>query len=96
MEMAVAPISAAPMPAARPAIGYAEHALDAADRATDASADRAADRTANRTSRTAAFTRTLVRTPLHASEDALRVRQMRNGNEGQSGCRGRGHELKPD
>jgi len=94
--MAVAPIAAAPMAAARSAIGNAEHTLDAANRATDAGADRAADRTADRTSRTAAFPRTLVRTTLHASKDALRVRQMRNGNEGQSGCRGRRRELKPD
>ncbi|OJU27824.1 MAG: hypothetical protein BGN91_07430 [Nitrobacter sp. 62-13] len=94
--MAVAPIAAAPMPTTRPAIRYAKHALDTANRATDAGADRTTDRTANRTSRTIAFTRTLVRTTLHASKDALRVRQMWNGKKGQSGCCGCRRELKAD
>ena len=48
-----------------------------------------------------AFIRIVAIENIHRGEfirriDALRVRQMRNGNEGQSGCRGRGHELKPD
>jgi hypothetical protein len=77
------------MPAARPAVGDAEHALDAANRATDAGADRAADWP----SRPAAFARTLIRATLHAAEHALRMRRMRNGNEGQRDCRRRGGQL---
>lgn len=92
--MPMLPVTAASMVVVM--IRDAEHALDAADRTTDAGADCAADRTADRTSRTIAFTRTLVRAALHASKHALCVRQMRNGNEGQRGGRGRRSELNPD
>jgi hypothetical protein len=94
--MAMLPIAAASMPAARPAIRNAEHALDAADRATNAGAKRAADRATDRTGCTIAFARSLVRTPLHASDDALRVHRMRNGYEGQRGCHSRYRDLQPD
>lgn len=82
------------MAAARTAIRYAEHALDAAHSTTDACADRAANCATNRTSRTVTLARTFIRAPLHASEDALRVCQMRNGEEGQR--RRRYCELQPD
>jgi hypothetical protein len=77
--MAVPPIAAASMPAARSAIRNAEHSLDATNRATDACADRAANHAADRTSRTITLARTFICAPLHASDDALSVQQMRNG-----------------
>jgi hypothetical protein len=82
VEMAMLPIAAASMPAAGPAIRYAEHALDAADRTTDAGADRTTNHAADRTGCTITLARTLIASTLHAADHALRVRQMRNGEEG--------------
>jgi hypothetical protein len=77
-------------------IRYAEYALHATNCAADTRADRSTDRTTDRTGCTIAFTRTLVRATLHASEYALRVRQIWNGKKGQRGGCGCGCELKSD
>jgi hypothetical protein len=58
----------------------AENAVHGTDRAADTCADSAADESTDRTSRTAALTRTF----LGATDNALRVSQMRDRQQGQS------------
>jgi hypothetical protein len=84
--MAVPPVAAAAMAATRPAIRNAEHALDAADSTADAGTDRTTNHGAYWTGSAAAFARALMAAALHAADDALRVRQMGRGQEGQR-CR---------
>ena len=77
--MPVLPITTASMPPSVSAIRNAEHAVDAADRTSDAGANRAADCATHRPCRTMTLVRALVGTTLHAIENTLSMRLMRNG-----------------
>jgi hypothetical protein len=79
VEVAVAPITSAPVTTTRAAIRNTEHTLDAADRATDASTNRTSDHATNRTCSTITLARALIATALHPSNNALCLRQMGNG-----------------
>ena len=65
-----------------------EHAVHGADRAADAGADRAADDGADRTGRAAAFAGAFLR----AADDALRMAEMGDRQQGQRERRGRERE----
>lgn len=84
--MAVPPVAAATMTAARPAIRNAEHPLHAANGPANTGADGTPDHTADRTSRPIAFAGALMTAALHTADDALCVRQMGNGEQSQR-CR---------
>jgi hypothetical protein len=92
--MTVPPVTPAAMAAAGSAIGNAEHALDATYGSADTCADSPTDHGANRAGRTTTFTRALMAATLHTADDALRVRQMWNGEQRQR-CR-RCCEAQPD
>jgi hypothetical protein len=64
------------------AIGNAENSVDSADRASDAGAHSATNGSADRTRNAAAFILTLLR----AADDALRMRQRRDGEQRQPKC----------
>jgi hypothetical protein len=64
----------------------AEQATDCTRSTTYAGTDRSANYTAYRSRSTTTLVRALVGTALHAAEDALRLRLMRNGEEGQRCC----------
>ena len=71
------------MPPIGTPIRNAEHASDSADRTADASANRAANCATHRPRRAMTLVRALVGTALHTAEDALRMRLMRKGKQGQ-------------
>jgi hypothetical protein len=84
MESIVAIVKAAASmpPAMRP---NSEHAIDRAHRTADTRADRTADDGTDRTGRTGA----LARTSLGTADDALRVPDMGDRQQGESQCRRR-------
>jgi len=59
----------------------AEHALDAADRTTDTQADRTANQTADRASSSITLANTLVSALFGATENTLRLRQVRHRDD---------------
>ena len=64
----------------------AEQATDCTRSTTYAGTDRSANYAAYRSRSTTTLVRALVGTALHAAEDALRLRLMRNGEQGQRCC----------
>ncbi len=75
--------------------GNAENAIDRADSPADTGTDGSANRSAHRTSNTATVIRTLGSASLHAAHEALRMRQMWNGDKRECECRCRQPTRKP-
>src|ERR1700733_15814568 len=82
-----APVAVAVVVAATTRTGNAENAVNCADRATDTGADCATHGPTDRTRNAAAVIRALSSASLHPAHNALRMREMRNGEQRERQCR---------